>query len=412
MKNPQNKIQTKLQNLQSKILQTKILQTKLLKTNFLQTQLLQKIPSREKILQINIQKKVQKLSGIIVSVIFSSVLALAQNASQSATQTSTQKQTQQSTQKATQSQTKKTTQNPAKNPKNTTAKTQQNPSKTHQNPTKNPAQNQSATPPKSQTPLTSPSRINAQTPHIAYNGTTYIFTSDEENPKPLKFGTKSIFWLAHPTKTGSKIALVSVPYRANLGKVALKEGLVLEVKAANYKKEQITVTDTSKVRPNKEQQERVARELEEANKIYLTRTPKRLWSEKFELPLGSVITSHYGNARIFNGEVKSYHAGTDFRAMIGTPIKAANDGKVALAKERFMSGKSVIIDHGEGIYSAYFHCSELKVQVGQSVKKGEIIALSGDTGRVSGAHLHFSMMIQGVSVDALHFITTLNALFE
>lgn len=408
MKNPQNKIQTKLQNLQSKILQIK-----LLKTKFLQMQLLQKIPSRKQRLQINIQKKVQKLSGIIVCVIFSSVLALAQNASQSATQTNTQNQTQQSTQKATQSQVKKTTQNPAKNQKNTTAKNQQNPSKTPQNPTKNPTQNQSTTtPPKSQTPLTSPSRINAQTPHIAYNGTTYIFTSDEENPKPLKFGTKSIFWLAHPTKAGSKIALVSVPYRANLGKVVLKEGLVLEIKAANYKKEQITVTDTSKVRPNKEQQERVARELEEANKIYLTRTPKRLWSEKFELPLGSVITSHYGNARIFNGEVKSYHAGTDFRAMIGTPIKAANDGKVALAKERFMSGKSVIIDHGEGIYSAYFHCSELKVQVGQSVKKGEIIALSGDTGRVSGAHLHFSMMIQGVSVDALHFISTLNALFE
>ena len=365
----------------------------------------------------NLQNKLQKFSVITISAMLSSLLALAQGASQNPPQKSTQNKTQQATQnptqKTSQNNAQKTTQDSAKNSKNTTAKNKQNLSKNSQNTTKNPAQNQSTTtPPKSQTPLTSPSLINAQTPHIAYNGTTYIFISDEENPKPLKFGTKHIAWLAHPTKANSKIALVGVPYRANLGKVSLKEGIVLEVKAANYKKEQITVTDTSKVRPNKEQQERIARELEEANKIYLTRTPKRLWSEKFELPLGSVITSHYGNARIFNGEVKSYHAGTDFRAMIGTPIKAANDGKIALAKERFMSGKSVIIDHGEGIYSAYFHCSELKVQVGQSVKKGEIIALSGDTGRVSGAHLHFSMMIQGVSVDALHFITTLNALFE
>ena len=77
-----------------------------------------------------------------------------------------------------------------------------------------------------------------------------------------------------------------------------------------------------------------------------------------------------------------------------------------------MSGNSVIIDHGEGIYSAYFHLSELKVAVGERVKKGQIIALSGDTGRVSGAHLHFSMMVQGVSVDALHFINTINGLFD
>lgn len=292
----------------------------------------------------------------------------------------------------------------SKNVKKDTQKTPQN------NPQK--PQITTTTPPKSQTPLTSPSAITAQIPHIAYNGTAYIFTTNEANPKPLKFGAKTISWLAHPTKTDTKIALVGVPYRANLGKITLKDGLILEVKAANYKKEQITVTDTSKVRPNAAQQERITRELEEANKIYLTRTDKRLWSERFELPLGSVITSHYGNARMFNNELKSYHAGTDFRAIIGTPIKAANDGKIALAKERFLSGKSVVIDHGEGIYSAYFHCSELKVAVGDSVKKGQIIALSGDTGRVSGAHLHFSMMVQGVSVDALHFITTLNALFE
>lgn len=322
----------------------------------------------------------------VISIFFCAVLAFAQHLPQNTTQ--------------------HFAQNLPQNPQKT------NPTKTTTSTPQKPATQNNTTPPKSQTPLTSPSHINDTKSHIAYNGTAYIFITDEENPKPLKFGTKNIYWLAHPTRPNTKIALVGVPYRANLGKVSLKDGLILEVKAGNYKKEQITVTDTSKVRPNAAQQERIARELEEANKIYLTRTSKRLWSEKFELPLGSVITSHYGNARMFNNEVKSYHAGTDFRALIGTPIKAANNGKIALAKERFLSGKSVVIDHGEGIYSAYFHCSELKVAVGDSVKKGQIIALSGDTGRVSGAHLHFSMMVQGVSVDALHFITTLNSLFE
>lgn len=266
--------------------------------------------------------------------------------------------------------------------------------------------------PQSPTPLTSPTPISATTPHIAYNGTAYIFTTDEANPKPLNFGEKKIAWLSHPAKKGEKIAIVSVPYRANVGKITLFNGLSLEIKSANYKQEKITITDTSKVRPNKAQQKRVADELQEANAIYRTTTPKRLWSERFALPMESVITSHYGNARMFNNELRSYHAGTDFRASIGTPIRAINDGKVALAKERFMSGNSVIIDHGEGIYSAYFHCSELKVAMGEVVKKGQIIALSGDTGRVSGAHLHFSIMAQGVSVDSLHFISTINALFE
>lgn len=266
--------------------------------------------------------------------------------------------------------------------------------------------------PKSPTPLTSPMPINATTPHIAYNGTAYIFTTNEANPKPLQFGEKKIAWLNHPAKNGEKIAIVGVPYRTNMGKITLFNGLTLEIKLANYKQEKITITDISKVRPNKAQQKRVADELQEANEIYRMTTPKRLWSEPFALPMDSVITSHYGNARMFNNELRSYHAGTDFRASIGTPIKAVNDGKVALAKERFMSGNSVIIDHGEGIYSAYFHCSELKVVRGDSVKKGQVIALSGDTGRVSGAHLHFSIMAQGVSVDSLHFISTINALFE
>ncbi len=264
----------------------------------------------------------------------------------------------------------------------------------------------------SKTPITSPTLINTNSEHIAYNGTAYIFTTDKSNPKPLNFGNKKIAWLAHPAKENEKIAIIPIPYRANLGRFELQKGLLLDIKNADYKQEKITITDTSKVRPNKAQQKRVADELNEANAIYRTFTDKRLWSKPFALPMQSVITSHYGNARVFNGEVRSYHAGTDFRANIGTPIKATNDGIVALAKERFMSGNSVIIDHGEGIYSAYFHCSELKVAVGNRVKKGQIIALSGDTGRVSGAHLHFSIMVQGVSVDSLHFINTINTLFK
>ncbi|RAX52964.1 hypothetical protein CCY98_03165 [Helicobacter sp. 11-8110] len=123
----------------------------------------------------------------------------------------------------------------------------------------------------------------------------------------------------------------------------------------------------------------------------------------------SKITSEFGNARVFNQEVKSYHSGTDFRAAIGTPIYASNSGKVVIAKDRFLAGKSVVIDHGEGIFSMYYHCSEIKVKEGTRVKQGELIALSGNTGRVSGPHLHFGILVRGAQVDPIDFIAKINA---
>ncbi len=106
--------------------------------------------------------------------------------------------------------------------------------------------------------------------------------------------------------------------------------------------------------------------------------------------------------------LKSYHGGTDFRAAVGVPVIAANDGKVVLVQDRFYSGQSVIIDHGHGVYTCYFHMSKFHVQELQDVKKGEVIGLSGSSGRVSGPHLHFGVRIGGEQVDPLHFIALAN----
>lgn len=115
---------------------------------------------------------------------------------------------------------------------------------------------------------------------------------------------------------------------------------------------------------------------------------------------------------MFNNTLKSYHSGTDFRAAIGTPIKAINDGIVKISKDRFYAGGSVVIDHGAGIYSQYYHLSKMNVKVGDIVKKGDIVGLSGDTGRVSGPHLHFGIMVNNNQVNPLNFIETINyALF-
>lgn len=250
----------------------------------------------------------------------------------------------------------------------------------------------------------------ANIPTIA-NGATFIAISNKQKPQALYIQKKEFPWVSHPKDSNKKIAFVAIPYKEKLEILKLNDKISIQVVQGKYKKEKITITNTSKTKPDKAASERIAKELAEANAIYRTYTKKRYWSKPFALPLDSIITSPFGSARIFNNEIKSFHGGTDFRAAIGTPIHASNDGVVVIAKDRFLAGKSVVIDHGEGIYSMYYHCSEIKVKLGQRVQKGQVVALSGDTGRVSGAHLHFGMLVNGVQVDPIDFINKVNELF-
>lgn len=185
------------------------------------------------------------------------------------------------------------------------------------------------------------------------------------------------------------------------------EVLSLKIEDGHYKKEKITV-EGSKVTLNKKDKKRAAKEYKEAMKIYNTLTPKSYISSDFIVPLNSKITSAFGKARVYNGSLKGYHSGTDFRADVGTELIACNDGKVVLAKDRFYSGGSIIIDHGQGIYSCYFHMSDFHVKEGNRVKKGDIIGLSGKSGRVTGPHLHFAMRVAGEQVDPIQFIELVN----
>lgn len=181
----------------------------------------------------------------------------------------------------------------------------------------------------------------------------------------------------------------------------------LSINDAKYEKETLSV-DSSKVTLSEEDQQRAAKEYAEAMKIYNTATQKSYMTSDFIVPMDSKITSDFGKARVYNNTLKSYHGGTDFRALVGTPFLASNDGKVVLVQDRFYSGGSVIIDHGHGIYSCYFHMSKFGVKEGEDVKRGDVIGLSGDTGRVSGPHLHFGIRIGGEQVDPLHFIELIN----
>lgn len=243
------------------------------------------------------------------------------------------------------------------------------------------------------------------------NGATLIIESKQTKPQALYLQNKEFPWVSHPKNSKKKIAFITIPYKTNPGILKLNSNVSIKVVQGEYKKEKINIVDTSKTKPNKVANERISKELAEANAIYRKYTKQRYWNKPFALPLDSIITSPFGSARVFNNEIRSFHGGTDFRAKIGTPIHASNDGIVVISKERFLAGKSVVIDHGEGIYSMYYHCSDLKVKVGQKVQKGQVVALSGDTGRVSGAHLHFGILVNGIQVDPIDFINKVNALF-
>jgi len=234
----------------------------------------------------------------------------------------------------------------------------------------------------------------------------------------IKANNSTLPVLKHPKDNNKLLALFALAYKnpplitnLTLDYVGKQQSFSIKTLQGDYKSESLQV-EPKKIYPPKNEQERIAREFKEANAIYSTYTPKALFNGAFEKPLNSFITSAFGSARIYNHKLTNYHSGTDFRALKPTPIKAANSGIVRIAKDRYYAGKSVVIDHGYGIYSQYYHLSKINVKIGQSVKKGEIIGLSGATGRVSGPHLHFGILVGSKQVDPLDFISKFNALFQ
>jgi hypothetical protein len=125
-----------------------------------------------------------------------------------------------------------------------------------------------------------------------------------------------------------------------------------------------------------------------------------LWTKPFIMPISGTGTSGYGVPRryVTGGEVV-YHTGMDIAAPKGTPIAAANDGVVIVARHYPIQGNLTVIDHGAGVFSLYFHQSKILVKVGESVKRGQVIGLVGATGLATGPHLHWEMHINGVPTD-------------
>jgi murein DD-endopeptidase MepM/ murein hydrolase activator NlpD len=180
--------------------------------------------------------------------------------------------------------------------------------------------------------------------------------------------------------------------------------LPVTVRAGKFPTESLTV-EKQFVQPDPEQQKRAEEDQKKMKAIYDTVTPEVLWKGKFVMPLKGVSTGgNFGRRRVLNGEARSPHAGVDFPAAAGTPVYAAQSGKVVLAENLYYSGNTVVIDHGFGIYTLYAHLSEIAVKAGDPVESSAEIGKVGATGRVTGPHLHWGLTIDHARVNALQIV--------
>jgi len=136
-------------------------------------------------------------------------------------------------------------------------------------------------------------------------------------------------------------------------------------------------------------------------------TLERAWADSgFQIPIDDEITSPFGAFRIINENTETRHTGWDVRAPVGTPIMAMGAGTVAFAGLMDIRGNHVIIDHGYGIYSGYSHLSQVHVTRGQPITRGQIIGMTGNTGRSNGPHLHWEVTVNEEWVDSVDFLLT------
>ncbi|WP_324667870.1 M23 family metallopeptidase [Geochorda subterranea] len=216
----------------------------------------------------------------------------------------------------------------------------------------------------------------------------------------------------YPAGQGRVAALVAVSYHQEPGAYPLavrapsgrEVRLTLPVEPRDFEVQRLTVPPSQEalVRPrDPEAIERQRREAEEVAAARARSSPQPLWDGPFVWPLDGArrITSEFGLMREVNGRVTERHSGLDLAAPAGTPVRAANAGRVVLAREHMVTGKTVILDHGWGLFTSYLHLSSMAVQEGQMVRKGQVIGQVGSTGFSTGPHLHWAAWVPRAFVD-------------
>jgi murein DD-endopeptidase MepM/ murein hydrolase activator NlpD len=229
---------------------------------------------------------------------------------------------------------------------------------------------------------------------------------------PLSFGVvrfnNEVFYL-YPDSAGA-IALLPVGLDVSAGHYPVLAAMVdlqgrttttelpLSVVEKKRPEERLSLPERM-VTPSRKDQERINRENNRLKEIFASKSP-RLWTT-FEKPVDDAVSSVFGKRRVLNGKPKSPHSGTDFRSPSGTPVRPISNGRVVQVSNLFYTGNTVVVDHGEGLFSLYAHLSETLVEEGHDLLVNDVLGKVGSTGRSTGAHLHLTVKLFGERVDPL-----------
>lgn len=216
------------------------------------------------------------------------------------------------------------------------------------------------------------------------------------------------------TAKGEWVALAGVDVEAPIGpstvhlRVKQPQGWTelaetVEIHSAHYRTGTLTVAPRF-VSPGPAQMQEIEAEIKLKNDIFAHSAPAPLWHGDFRAPVRTAPSDSFGTRRMFNGKLASIHRGTDFHARTGTPVRASNSGVVVLARKLYFEGNCVIVDHGMGLFTESMHFSRIDVHEGEPVRPGQLLGLSGATGRVTGPHLHWAVRWQGAYLDPVKLL--------
>ena len=232
----------------------------------------------------------------------------------------------------------------------------------------------------------------------------------QENPRilPKVYFNRERAMVIKNNISNTWFAWVGIPLKTEPGKHHLdvvnhnaKRKIAFEVVSKEYPAQYLTIKKKKYVDPPKQDLLRIGRERNQMDQYFRNWRQVAYPARSFTLPLEGRYSAHFGLRRFYNGKPRNPHSGLDIAAPEGTAIKAAAAGVVTGTGDYFFNGKSVFIDHGQGLITMYCHLSHIDVKPGDKLSQGDLIGKVGKTGRVTGAHLHWSVSLNNSRVDPL-----------
>lgn len=178
-----------------------------------------------------------------------------------------------------------------------------------------------------------------------------------------------------------------------------EQSVPFNVTERKYRVQKLTIENKRKVNPEPRDMDRITRERKEMDSVFNRFTPMDNISTDFSLPTQGVVSSSFGLRRILNDQPRSPHSGMDIAANEGSNINAPAPGRVVATGHYFFNGNTVLLDHGHGLITMYCHMSSIKVDVDDTVAQGDLLGKVGQTGRVTGAHLHWGVSLNNARVN-------------